>query len=76
MTHEYDGCPAKPEIENLKSWQVRQNGSLEKLAGAVQELCEGDAYRRGGKDMLKWILGFAGLGGLTGIAGLFINLFT
>jgi hypothetical protein len=75
MTHEYEDCPARPEIANLKGWQQRQNGSLEKLAIAVQDLCEGDAYRRGGRDMLKWILGFAGIGTITGIAGLFVQLF-
>ena len=76
MTHDYDHCPAKVEIANFHRWQIEQNHTLQELTEGVQELCKGDAYRRGGRDMLKWILGFAGVSGLTGIAGLLINLFT
>ena len=76
MSHDYDQCPARPEIENLKRWQESQNGQLDRLADSIHSLCEDEAYRRGGVHMLKWILGFAGLGGISGLVGLLINIFT
>ena len=46
-THHYDDCPAKPEVENLKDWQERQNGHLGRIEKKVDRL-------------LYWLLGSMG----------------
>jgi hypothetical protein len=37
MTCDYDHCQGKPEIENLKTWQKTQNGSLERMAERMDQ---------------------------------------
>lgn len=46
----FEDCPAKPRVECLEEWQVRQNGSLERIEKKVDKL-------------LFWLL--ASIGGLT-----------
>jgi hypothetical protein len=34
----YDECPAKAEVDDLKGWQSRQNGSLQRIEEKVDKL--------------------------------------
>jgi len=74
MVHEYVDCPAKPEIENLKTWQENQNGQLRRLADGVQSLCEHEARRSGAEGMLKWMIGVVGFSGVAALVSLIVNL--
>ncbi|MBN1320728.1 MAG: hypothetical protein JXA87_07805 [Thermoleophilia bacterium] len=74
MPHEYDDCPAKAEVDNLKRWQKDQNGELRRLADAVGELCNHEARRAGAEGMLKWLIGIVGFSGIAALASLLVNV--
>jgi hypothetical protein len=74
--HEWTDCTGHAEVETMKDRQDRQDRHLEKTDTCVMDLKLKAARWEGAVGMLKWILGFAGLGSLTGIAGLIVNLAT
>ena len=71
---DYDHCPARSEIENLKHWQAAQNGHLRNIDTCLGDLVKAESRRAGGEAMLKWILGFVGLGTLASVIGLLLQL--
>jgi len=73
---DYQTCPARTEIENLKDWQGRQNGSLGRMADKMEELCEHEARRSGAEGMLKWIIGVVGFSGIASVVSVIVGLTT
>lgn len=78
-SHNYDNCRAQVEISNLKDWQERQNGHLEKLAESYDELATcikvDKAYRQGVSRTWKVVWGIVGVlasgGGIASLVQLF-----
>jgi hypothetical protein len=72
--HAWQDCPNTARITDLERWQHAQNGHLRSIDECLSDLKDAESRRAGAESMLKWILGFAGLGGITGIIGLIVNL--
>jgi hypothetical protein len=69
-------------VTNLEKWQKDQNGSLSRMAAAIEKLTDKvDALqsredrRAGAEGMLKWLLGFVGLGTIASVVTQLANLF-
>lgn len=78
---DYDHCPARNEIDNLKRWQQTQNGALLRMATSMEsidkrldEVCNEASYRKGGEHMLKWIIGLVGFSGVASIVSIVVGL--
>jgi hypothetical protein len=74
--HAWQDCPNTQRITDLERWQTAQNGHLRSIDACLGDLKEAEARRAGAEAMLKWILGFAGVGSITGIISLIVNLAT
>lgn len=80
-THDPETCPNHFRVMNLEKWQKDQNGSLERMATALEKLnmkVDGlesrEDKRAGAESMLKWILGFVGFGTIASILGLLLQI--
>lgn len=72
--HPWRDCPNTQRIRDLERWQTAQNGSLTRIESTLDQLQQAEARRAGAEAMLKWILSVAGLGWVTGLVGLVLNL--
>lgn len=76
-----DECPNHFRVLNLEKWQKDQNGTLGRLerkvdglTEKVDEVCSENSYRKGGEQMLKWIIGLVGFTGIVSIIGLIVGV--
>lgn len=79
--HDPESCPNHFRVMNLEKWQKDQNGSLVRMATALEKMGEkvdslqsAEDKRTGAEGMLKWILGFVGFGTLASVLGLLLQL--
>lgn len=74
-----ENCPNHFRVLNLESWQKQQNGTLGRMATAMEKLAEkvdrlesSNDQRTGQEKMLKYIIGITGVGSI----GTWITLIT
>lgn len=72
--HEWVDCPNTPKIANLEGWQERQDIRLDKNDNCLVALKAAEARRSGAESMLRWVLGFAITGAVSGVISLIVNL--
>ena len=72
--HAWQDCPNTQRVENLEHWQERQDSHIEGHDSCLLQLKAAEARRAGAESMLKWVLGFAITGAVSGVVGLIVNL--